>query len=75
MYANLRVSIARKPAKRRGGGQFVADEVLYAWRVRSSATKLIVYLDAQDGEGSYAEPAGKRSIDLSAFHVEVSADF
>jgi hypothetical protein len=75
MYANLRVQVAKKSARRRPGGEYIADEVLFAWRVRSSAGNLLVDVDQQDGSGSYPEPAGIRKFPLAGYHVEVTTSF
>lgn len=47
--------------------------MLLAWRVvNDGPDRLIVCIDANDGESSYCEPAGERTIDLNTDHVAVS---
>ncbi len=67
MYANLAVSIARK-----GSSDY---ETVYAHEVVIYGPTAFVKLDAQDGEGSYAEPAGVRTVSLNLFQLSISADF
>lgn len=67
MYANLSVT-----AKNRATGRSTR---LAAWEVTIAEGTVVVRLDAQDGEGSHAEPAGEREFELSEYDVRVVADF
>lgn len=71
MYANLKVRVWPDGAKT----TLEQCEVLYAWQVVHHADgALTVYLDAQEGGGSYAEPNGSRHIAATQY-VEIGADF
>lgn len=74
MYANLRVAVARKPAKLLPDRQFVADELLSAWRVRTLGAKVLVYLD-RDDDSERPHRAGLRTFDLADYHVDIRADY
>jgi hypothetical protein len=78
MYANLRVEVTRGlPRQHPVSGVWLRpDETLYAWAVeiRPDVATAVVHLDANE-EGSYAEPAGEREVDLSEFSLRVVADF
>jgi len=67
MYANLLVHI--------DGGADVGNETVSAWGIVADRNGATLMLDAQDGTGTHAEPAGERKIDLSEHTIAVEADF
>lgn len=71
MYANLGVSIRCKAVD--PPGEF--PESVYAHSVDILDGVAVIGLDGNDGEGSYAEPAGVQRIDLSKFDLSIGADF
>lgn len=62
MYANLKVQVADLP------------EVVYAWGIEKHGDKLLVHLDANNGESSCAVEAGTLEIDPDRL-ISVEADF
>ncbi len=61
MYANLCVTIEPKPRRRTASGAW-QSETLYVWHIESRPKgRLALHLDANDGNGNYAEPAGVQS--------------
>jgi len=62
MYANLDV---RLPDGRH----------VFAWDIDITSTEIILKLDANNGEGNYAEPDGELRIAREAGIVNVGADF
>jgi hypothetical protein len=67
MYANLRVSTRRN-------GDETSDEAVFAYRVSIVGSTATVFLDANE-EGSYAEPAGEKVVDLTTTAMTIEADF
>lgn len=61
MYANLKVT--------RNGREF------YAYEVVIEKDRVVVRLDAQDGEGSYPEPAGDVTMRPGDGIITIEADF
>jgi hypothetical protein len=75
MYANVCVTLEPKPRRRTATGAW-QSETLYVWHVESRPkSRLALYLDANDGNGRYAEPDGVRDIDLKHNHIQIGADF
>jgi hypothetical protein len=75
MYANLEVSIGRLPLRLNAAGDPLYDETVYAWAVHVDGDRASILLDAQDGDGNYAEPAGERVVDLTTHAISIAADF
>lgn len=59
MYANLKVTTAK-------------GKILAAHRVEIKGTRALIHLDAQDGAGSYAVPAGMLSIPLGELTIQAN---
>ncbi len=72
MYANLRVLIGRQVDT---VPHALYEESVFAWAVDIAGTTATLSLDGQDGSGSYAEPAGVRTVDLSTHAIRIEADF
>jgi hypothetical protein len=71
MYANLAVSIR---CKRIDAPDTYPEEIsAHAIEIRDGIA--VVQLDANDGEASYAEPAGEQRIPLDTFDIDICADF
>lgn len=68
MYANLEVR------QRRLSNPGVTT--LHAWRIElDTEGRILVQLDAQDGEGKYAKPAGQRVLRAEDGPISVTARF
>ena len=75
MYANLEVSIGRKPLRHDKAGNVMYDEAVRAWEVTANAYRATIKLDANDGTGNWAVPAGERVVNLMTHAIAIATDF
>jgi hypothetical protein len=67
MYANLKVRVTDQATG--------LKTEHYCWRVTVASDIAVLHIDAQDGQGSYAEPAGELEVDTRTQDLEVVTDF